>query len=279
MRNEQEKLAVDEIRQLLQLVAELHAAPARGEDRRERMLKGLCDLLKTDAGESTILESNPRGIRILSSVQFGLDRRISDSLITAHNGRRVLTDPAAKQLIKLLPRSPQNLAVPSVTTRIRHELVTDSQWMKSDFIRQLRKPLNVHDSVYSARQIEVSPRRIALLYLMRRPGLNRSAITRHERKIAHLFHSEAGWVYEGNTVSSAIPDGLTTRQKECLRYLLAGKSEKEIASRLKVSPHTVHAHVKAVYRGLGVQSRAKLMAQFMSSTDSSPADPYRQPWS
>jgi DNA-binding CsgD family transcriptional regulator len=53
---------------------------------------------------------------------------------------------------------------------------------------------------------------------------------------------------------------LTPGQRRVLRLLLAGLSEKQIAARLDLSRHTVHNHVKEIYRVVGVQSRAELMA-------------------
>ena len=68
----------------------------------------------------------------------------------------------------------------------------------------------------------------------------------------------------GPEVSSAPPDGdLTPRAAETLRHLLAGDSEKEVARRMHLSPHTVHGHVKALYRRFGVSTRAELLAHHL----------------
>lgn len=56
---------------------------------------------------------------------------------------------------------------------------------------------------------------------------------------------------------------LPPRQREVLAALCTGKSEKEIASALHLSPHTVHGHIKALYRRCGVQSRAALVARVL----------------
>ena len=52
--------------------------------------------------------------------------------------------------------------------------------------------------------------------------------------------------------------------KETLQHLLAGDSEKEVAAKLNLSPHTVHIHVKKLYKRLDVSSRAELMAKCLS---------------
>ena len=55
--------------------------------------------------------------------------------------------------------------------------------------------------------------------------------------------------------------GLSRRMIDTLQLLLAGDSEKEVAAKLKLSPHTVHIHVKNVYKRLSVCSRGELMAK------------------
>jgi DNA-binding NarL/FixJ family response regulator len=53
-------------------------------------------------------------------------------------------------------------------------------------------------------------------------------------------------------------DCLTPRQKEIVQQISAGISNKEIASRLKVSEKTVKAHLTSIFRKIGVSDRLKL---------------------
>ncbi len=57
---------------------------------------------------------------------------------------------------------------------------------------------------------------------------------------------------------------LTERQRDVLQVVLAGLSEKEMAAQLHRSAHTIHSHVRELYRQFNVQSRAELMALFTS---------------
>jgi LuxR family transcriptional regulator, maltose regulon positive regulatory protein len=54
---------------------------------------------------------------------------------------------------------------------------------------------------------------------------------------------------------------LTRRQVEVLRLVADGMSDRSIAERLVVSPHTVHRHVANIYGRLGCSSRSAAVAQ------------------
>ena len=56
---------------------------------------------------------------------------------------------------------------------------------------------------------------------------------------------------------------LSPRMRQTLDRLLAGDSEKQIALKLGVSPHTIHVYVKSLYRGFEVNSRGELLARFV----------------
>jgi DNA-binding NarL/FixJ family response regulator len=50
---------------------------------------------------------------------------------------------------------------------------------------------------------------------------------------------------------------LSEREREVLTLMASGATNKEIASRLYLSPHTVKEHTSALYRKLGVRNRAE----------------------
>ena len=59
---------------------------------------------------------------------------------------------------------------------------------------------------------------------------------------------------------SAPPPHLTPRQVEVLRLLEQGRSTKQIAAELHLSPETVRNHVRRLFQALGVNSRLEAVA-------------------
>ncbi len=60
---------------------------------------------------------------------------------------------------------------------------------------------------------------------------------------------------------------LSPAERRVLDSLLLGLSEKEVATRLDISPNTVHCHVGKIYKAVGVCSRAELLARFVPQGD------------
>jgi pSer/pThr/pTyr-binding forkhead associated (FHA) protein len=53
---------------------------------------------------------------------------------------------------------------------------------------------------------------------------------------------------------------LSPAQRRIFDLLVRGDAEKEIAATVKLSPHTIHNHVKAIYKAYDVHSRGELLA-------------------
>jgi len=74
---------------------------------------------------------------------------------------------------------------------------------------------------------------------------------------ARLFRpASQGAAFEPNTRALAAL-GITDREHEVLRLLASGRSNKEIAGRLNVSPNTVKTHVARLFQKLEAQRRTE----------------------
>lgn len=95
-----------------------------------------------------------------------------------------------------------------------------------------------------------------------------------EHRLLRLIHVELGrlWRREALRQARDPKNDLPPRMKQTLDELLAGGSEKQIAAKLGISPHTVHNYVKALHQRFEVSSRGELLAKLgrQQSTDFTP---------
>ena len=59
--------------------------------------------------------------------------------------------------------------------------------------------------------------------------------------------------------------GLSPRQTQIARCVVAGQADKEIARRLGLSPRTVHTHLERLRAKLGVENRVDLVARVFAA--------------
>ena len=74
------------------------------------------------------------------------------------------------------------------------------------------------------------------------------------KHVKALLHPEA-WIPKGYEMHAATP-----REKEVIECVSMGLSNKEIASKLRVSEQTVKSHLNRIFKRFGVSSRSKLAA-------------------
>ena len=66
-----------------------------------------------------------------------------------------------------------------------------------------------------------------------------------------------GTVFEPGASEAPAPASLTEREREVLALMSSGATNREIAERLFLSPHTIKEHTSAIYRKLEVRNRAE----------------------
>jgi DNA-binding CsgD family transcriptional regulator len=60
---------------------------------------------------------------------------------------------------------------------------------------------------------------------------------------------------------------LTTREQEVLRHLLVGRTTKEIATGMEISPHTVKAFLRMIMVKMGVSTRSAIVGKAFTARD------------
>ena len=77
-------------------------------------------------------------------------------------------------------------------------------------------------------------------------------------QVARSLQSLVVWISAPQRIGSPF-DRLTDREWMVLRGLNSDAGEKQLADQLGLSPHTLHSHIKAIYRKVGVQGRLSLL--------------------
>ena len=230
-------LRLDDVRAMLRLCNQLHAAPPDPVRRKKHLLDALCRLVPAASATSAVYYyPGPRADATPLSVVHGgpgADPPGGDG--EAGDGR---PDAAAD------PLSPSRRPGTPGTRRSRRDAL--EHCVRSDL------PLATPGA------------RLVACLTLRRPAGRGRAFSPRDRRVVRLLHSELGWLYQTDLMlASPQVAALTPRQKETLQLLLAGHGEKQIAARLGLSRNTVHHYVKAIHRHFGVSSRSELLAKWL----------------
>lgn len=88
--------------------------------------------------------------------------------------------------------------------------------------------------------------------ILREPTLRSSSLG-EDSTVAHMLTEDMPLL--------RIDAGLSPPQREVLNLIASGLTEEEVAGKTGRSFHTVHNHVRAIYKVYGVHSRRELLAQ------------------
>ena len=222
----------------------------------DRLLDGLLDLF--DARFSAIaidrLPEQPGGFSCTEvSLQRGLEPELvklwGDTYMDANNS---LQSEFIRRIINIPSRF--------VTVR-RQDVMNDEEWYAQPVVQNLHRQCNVDANIAS---FIVSPQKGKLYAIAVHRAWGAPQFSDEDRRLMRWLHLELARAWgeqiatvgeRTNTVSN-----LPERLRQVLWLLCLGRSEKEIAAQLQLSTHTVHNHVRRLYKALDVNSRAELLA-------------------
>jgi DNA-binding CsgD family transcriptional regulator len=242
-----------DVRLLLRLVGECSEVRHRGEQR-IHLLNVLAQITGAQIGiEGTFEIHSPRAApRIVDCSDVGWpsagDRDRVYGYLASHPA---CDDPLNRGVLAQLATEP-------VATLSRGDVMTSADWERTEVRNDVHRPSGVDESLVSVMRTQV-PTEVHVVVFKR--GWGEPRFSEEDREILHLAHSECAWLFKRAPPAPVIlGQDWTPRERETLRLLLTGASEKGIATILGLSTHTVHDYIKVVYRKAGVVSRPELMA-------------------
>ena len=237
---------------MLRLTHELRDLPRGSLAQRQHAIEGLCALVGAKVGMWLNLTLTGDGhILIGSPIDLGWGTEGERRAFVSYLGAQPRSlDPSLPPLERLIRNQ--------VATASRHGVLPDRAWYGSDHVQEFRRPGGVDDFIYSGR---LQPDGVHVDGLsLHRPWGERPFSPR-EIGLVDAFQRESAWIVERpSPVPAALLAELPPRLREVLLGLTRGLGEKQLAAELKLSPHTVHDHVKALYRRLHVGSRGELLS-------------------
>lgn len=245
-----------EVGSLIRLLNEVHDLAEEPRLWKEHYLRTVGRLVGSPVGICALVHgvAEGSGWRYASVVDVGFtgDQRAA--------ARRWLQGEAPSDPMEAIARRRGQLV-----TAMRREVVSDQAWHESPHLREVREQVGVEDCIYSLFRLPQPG--WAMCIEFHRTWGDRRRFGLRERVLVHLAHSGLGPLYEREAriaeIVGGAQDGLTPRMRQTLDLLLSGLSEKEAARELRLSPNTLHVHVRSLYRHYNVNTRAELMAKLL----------------
>ncbi len=138
----------------------------------------------------------------------------------------------------------------------RFSPVTFARWVRENYPGIVTLVLTAHDrDAYLARMIESGTagylnkkiKAEQLIKAIRRAASGENLYSRQQQERARRWHAEVEKKWRS----------LSEREKQVLRLLASGASNKEISSKLHITLKTVDKHLERIYQKLEASSRAK----------------------
>jgi DNA-binding CsgD family transcriptional regulator len=240
-------IEMSDVQALFRLEGELSELPQGSERQRFHALEGMVALVGAQVGIWGAFSGLEReGGHIHDAVHTGWDGERERELYVDYLARGQVRSP--DPTIALIQRR----VTPPVCTFTREQLIRANDWHRAPHFHQYRRAAGIDAFMYSVRL----ERDAGYVIAIHRP-VGARPFTERERRLVDLFHRES------RALAPRPRAVLAPHLDKTLRALLRGLTEKQVASELGLSPHTVHEYVASLYRRFGVTSRAELFVKVM----------------
>ncbi len=259
-----QRLRLNEVRDVFRLIGELCELGQNQEVWRRHMLERLGAMV--GASVSYTFQSRPPIVDNLSTISSFIDLGLTDianrALFTYFFEGGYKADPLFLPMAHFFLKGQH-------FTKTRTELVPDEVWLNSDVNNYYNEQLETSDFMTS--QYFIDPPFTTQAINLHRPRSDRRPFGQREQRVTHLFHTELGRLWEDKQLPTPDPcEGLSPRMRQVVRLVRAGHSEKEIAAKTDLSPHTIHDYLKRLHSHFDVSNRAGLLV-----ATNPPPVPYR----
>lgn len=189
--------------------------------------------------------------------------------IVYSDGSPHLDDPRQRYFMLGTPANPAARPIldspESYVTQRRSAVLSDALWYGSEHFHAVTRPLNLDDSICSRLRLPDEQD----LYMAIHREIGDDPFTEHHCQVVQFFNTHAFRLYHVPGKAEPTRDdpriqALPPRLRPVLFGFLDGDGEKQVATKLGLSPHTVHQYAKLLYRHFAVSSRGELLSQFIA---------------
>lgn len=250
-----ERLGLRDVQRIFRLIGEIREVGDDPKVWRPRMVQRLCRLL----GAALVISSEvhalttrtPGKLRIID-IGWGCDSEGNVWEICAQRDDETLEE------WRLMAGPMEPVAAPSAGAG-EEKAGTAGEAMEV--------PVKPIKRVYGGTSFVLSQYRLPHINAVDQLGIHRAfgaePFSAREHKLIRLFHKELGRLWKRDALRKVKDPtrDLPPRLGQTLAELVNGLSEKEIAAKLDLSPHTIHNYVKALHQRFEVSSRGELLAK------------------